>query len=80
MTPLELIFTSLSEELTRDEAVKDDAHGFDENKNAANKGGNLAGKARKMIEEERGQKVVSATNFLAAPKTEAIEGSGNDEK
>ena len=28
------------------------------------KGGTLAGKARLLIEEERGEKVVSATNFL----------------
>ena len=64
MTPLELIFTALGEELTRSEAVKDDAQGFDENRNAAVKGGSMAGKARKLIEEERGEKVVSEKNYL----------------
>ena len=64
MTPLELIFTALGEELTRSESVKDDAQGFDENRNSAVKGGNMAGKARKLIEEERGEKVVSDKNYL----------------
>ena len=64
MTPLELIFTALGEELTRSEAVKDDAQGFDENRNTAVKGGSMAGKARKLIEEERGEKVVSDKNYL----------------
>ena len=64
MTPLELIFTALGEELTRSESVKDDAQGFDENRNAAVKGGSMAGKARKLIEEERGEKVVSEKNYL----------------
>ncbi len=64
MTPLELIFTSLGEELTREEAVNEDAQGFVENKTAAIKGGSMAGEARKTIETQRGKKVVSAENFL----------------
>ena len=64
MTPLELIFTALGEELTRSESIKDDAQGFDENRNSAVKGGSMAGKARKLIEEERGEKVVSNKNYL----------------
>lgn len=64
MTDLELIFNSLGEALTRREAIADDAQGFDENKNAAVKGGNMAGNARKMIEKESGKKVVSSENFL----------------
>jgi DNA-damage-inducible protein D len=64
MTNLELIFTSLGEELTREEAVIKDAQGFNENKTAAIKGGNMAGEARKTIEVQRGKKVVSKENFL----------------
>ena len=64
MTPLELIFTALGEELTREQIVDIDAQGFDENKSAAQIGGNMAGKARKTIETERGKKVVSNQNFL----------------
>jgi DNA-damage-inducible protein D len=64
MTPLELIFTSLGEELTRNEAINEDAQGFDENRDAAVKGGDVAGKARKLVESESGKKVISTQNYL----------------
>jgi DNA-damage-inducible protein D len=64
MTNLELIFTSLGEELTREETINEDAQGFEENKNAALKGGNMAGKLLKTLEKERGKKVVSPKNYL----------------
>ncbi len=70
MTPLELIFTSLGEELTRQETIKEDAKGFDENKNTAIKGGSMAGKAREMIEKESGNNVVSPENYLNQSKKE----------
>ena len=66
MTDLELVFTSLGEVLTRNEIIKDDSEGFDENKTAAVKGGSMAGDARKMIEKRSGKKVVSKENFLKA--------------
>jgi prophage antirepressor-like protein len=64
MSPLELIFTALGEEITRTQTIKDGAEGFHENHEAAQRGGALAGKARKMIEEEQGIKVVSPSNYL----------------
>lgn len=64
MTPLELIFTQLGEELTRQEAIKEDAQGFRENKDAAAKGGITAGEALKLIEVRTGQKVISKDNYL----------------
>ncbi len=64
MTPLELIFTALGEEITRSETVDMDAQGFSENHEAAQKGGSLAGKARQLVEKERNKKVVSSDNFL----------------
>jgi hypothetical protein len=63
MTNLELIFTMLGEESTRQFAIRNDAHGFEENHIVAQKGGNLAGEARKNAEKE-GLKVVSEENFL----------------
>jgi DNA-damage-inducible protein D len=75
MTPLELIFTALGEEITRSETVKENAQGFIENREMAIKGGQLAGEARALIEKRRGEKVVSTDNFLGlgadkdAPKT-----------
>jgi DNA-damage-inducible protein D len=64
MTPLELIFTALGEELTRDEAVRNDAKGFNENHEAAIKGGSIAGDARQRVEERTGNKIVSDENYL----------------
>ncbi len=63
MTNLELIFTALGEELTRDEAVKTDAQGFEENREMAKKGGRIAGNARKQVEKDTGRVVVSDKNF-----------------
>ncbi len=64
MTNLELIFTMLGEEVTRAYAVDDKAEGFIENHDAARKGGNAAGEARKRLEKVTGKPVVSANNFL----------------
>jgi DNA-damage-inducible protein D len=63
MTNLELIFTMLGEESTRQSAVLNDADGFDENKIAAKEGGEIAGKSREEFEKRLGKKVVSEDNF-----------------
>ncbi len=64
MTPLELIFTALGEEVTRQLAVKDNAQGFNENFDAASEGGRMAGKSMDMLESTKRLKVVSSDNFL----------------
>ena len=64
MTPLELVFTALSEEATRAIAVSDDAQGYLENHDAALKGGTIAGNAREALEQKIGKPVVEATNFI----------------
>jgi DNA-damage-inducible protein D len=64
MTDLELIFTALSEEITRTITVKDDAQGFNQNHEAAAYGGSIAQTARLRLENEKGVKVVSSDNFL----------------
>ena len=64
MTPLELVFTALSEEITRTIAVKNDAQGFNENHDSAAYAGSIAADARKRLEKEQGVKVVSSDNFL----------------
>ena len=63
-TNLELIFTMLGEEATRTVAVRDEAQGFGENHEAAQKGGRMAGNARKSFEDTENVKVVSTQNFL----------------
>jgi DNA-damage-inducible protein D len=64
MTPLELILTALGEEVTRSIAVDGDAQGFNENHDAAAKGGKTAGEARERVEATLGKKVVSSENYL----------------
>jgi len=63
MTNLELIFTMLGEEQTKQEVIVSDAQGFPENKEAAVKGGRAAGKALSAFEGETGRKVVTDRNF-----------------
>ena len=67
MTPLELILTSLSEEVTRTITVDNDAQGFHENHDAAVRGGQIGRKALLNVEEGTGKKVVSTTNYLNPP-------------
>jgi DNA-damage-inducible protein D len=64
MTPMELILTALGEEVTRTVAEDENAQGFNENHDAAIKGGIAGGKARRNVEEVTGKKVVSSENFL----------------
>lgn len=68
MNDLELIFSMLGEAATTEIARKHDAQGFDPNRVAAKKGGKIAGDARKKLESETRQKVVSAENYLDAPE------------
>ena len=73
MTPLELIFTALGEELARDASVRHDAQGFNENYDAAIEGGDMAGDARRRVEMKRGIAVVSSDNFLKLKNDEKKE-------
>lgn len=67
MTDLELIFSMLGEASTTEIAVEKDAQGFEENRQAARAGGEIAGNARKELEEKSGRKVVITSNFLHTP-------------
>ena len=63
MTDLELIFTMLGEASTTEIAKNKNAIGFVENHKAAKEGGNVAGNARKELEQKSGAKIVSKQNF-----------------
>lgn len=65
MTNLELIFTMLSEETTKQQTIEQDAKGFQQNRKAAIEGGNITNKTLHTYEEETGNKVVSKKNFRA---------------
>jgi len=68
MTDLELIFSMLGEAATTEITRVDDVKGFQESKRAAHKGGEVAGKARKDLEQKTRKKVVSPENYLNIPQ------------
>ena len=69
MDDLELIFTMLGEASTTRIARSKDAQGFPENKTAAQKGGKIAGDARKNLEIESGEPVANPENYLGEPES-----------
>lgn len=68
MTDLELIFSMLGEASTTEITRNTDARGFDENRSAARKGGEIAGNARLALEQKSGKRVVSQKNYLPPSK------------
>ncbi|MBU1091542.1 Bro-N domain-containing protein [Patescibacteria group bacterium] len=68
MDDLELIFAMLGEASTTEITKNKNAQGFNENKLVAQKGGSVAGKARKDLEEKSGKKVSTNRNYLPKPK------------
>ncbi len=68
MNDLELIFSMLGEASTTEIARNKDAQGFTENKTAAQKGGKIAGDARKNLELESGKKISTKANYLKEPQ------------
>ena len=64
MDDLELIFTMLGEASTTEIARVKDTQGFPENKKASQKGGKIAGDARKKLEKQTGKKISTGKNFL----------------
>ena len=68
MSDLELIFSMLGEASTTEITRNTDARGFEENKEAAKKGGKIAGDARKALELESGKKVITDENFYPKKK------------
>jgi hypothetical protein len=68
MSEAELIFTALAELSTRQIAESMEAKGLNENATAGKKGGGIAKKARRDLEEKTGKKVVSGENYLPTKK------------
>jgi len=62
MTNTELILSMLAEASTKDISQATDPQTFDENKNVARQGGNVANVARQELESRTGRKVVSSLN------------------
>ena len=68
MSDLELLFTTLSETLTREMAEKFDARGFDQNREVAREAGEQTGESRKRLEKKTGISVVSRFKWLKGKK------------
>ena len=64
MTDLELIFSMLGERVTTEITKNKGARGFPECKTAAQKGGTVAGRARKDAEKEIGTPIITKENYL----------------
>src|SRR3990172_4362174 len=73
MTDWELIFNMLGEKATTDITRTRDAQGFEENKQAARRGGQIAHNARKELEQETGKSVISKDNFLSLTEQKKLE-------
>lgn len=68
MDDFELIFTMLGERSTTEIHRQEESIGILKLKSDANRGGKIAGVARKELEKELGRSVVSKTNFLRKSK------------
>ena len=68
MTDWELIFTMVGEKATTEITKDENKEGFEECRNAAQRGGKAAGNARKEIEKELGKSVVSDKNASGITK------------
>ncbi|MCI0580167.1 MAG: phage antirepressor N-terminal domain-containing protein [Chloroflexi bacterium] len=68
MTGLELAFINVAEQATIANVQSDDAQGYEENYDAAEKGGRSAGVARRAFEKEHGRKVISAQSYIEQRK------------
>jgi len=64
MSDLELVFTTLSETLTKEMAERFDAQGFDQNRDVAREAGTQTGESRKRLENKTGISVVSKFKWL----------------
>ena len=64
MDDLELIFTMLGERVTTEISKEEQPDSFNENKTVAQRGGKVAGNARKETEKELGRSVSSNKNYL----------------
>lgn len=69
MDDFELIFTMLGERSTTEIHRTENSQGVPKLKQDANRGGNIAGNARKELEKELGRPVISKKNFKSLPKT-----------
>lgn len=64
MSNLELVLTMLAEASTKEISETEKPQTFEENKAVANRGGKVAGDARKSIETQTGRPVITSKNAV----------------
>ena len=62
MTNAELVINMLGELATTEISKSENPEGFDQSKEVAKRGGDIAGNARRELEEATGRKVLSKSN------------------
>ena len=72
MTDLELIFTMLGEKVTTEISTTEKPTGLHESKKVAQRGGKVAGNARKETEKELGKSVITKKNFIENPEQKSL--------
>ena len=72
MDDLELIFNMLGERVTTEISQQEKPDTFVKNKKVAERGGRVAGNARKQTEKEIGRSVVSRKNYLQTPENQNV--------
>ncbi|MCX6112916.1 MAG: Bro-N domain-containing protein [Proteobacteria bacterium] len=72
MNDLELIFTMLGERSTTEIHRVEDSKGMPKLKSDSKAGGDIAGNARKRLEQRLGKSVISKNNYLSIPKKSGI--------
>jgi len=70
MDDLELIFNMLGERVTTEISQQEKPDTFAKNKKVAERGGSVAGNARRQTEKEIGRSVVSKKNYLQTPESQ----------
>ena len=80
MSDLELVLNMLAEATTTEISKREQPTSFDENMKIAKRGGSVAGNARKEIEQETGDPVITSKNAAELNKvvTDLIEGIAED--
>ena len=72
MTNMELVLNMLAETATTEISKSKKPDTFGKNKKVAREGGEVAGSARKNIEEKTGKKVISPKRHLAIENREKV--------
>ncbi len=78
MTDLELIFTMLGEKVTTEISKTEKPKHMTENKKVAQRGGRVAGNARKDTEKELGKSVITKENYLQITSSKKVLKNNNN--